>query len=84
MIEQTNCIDTNIRTLQSVSDPAPGYKCRNARQQINEGDAINKRKSDAEPNAIKFGWSPHSTCFFLCSTFFRNQKVFHGLASSVV
>lgn len=37
MIKQTNCIDTNIRALQSVSNPAPGYKFRNARQQINEG-----------------------------------------------
>lgn len=47
-------------------------------------DAINKRKSDIEPNAIQMGGFPYSTCFFLCSIFLRNQKLFHGLASPVV
>lgn len=62
--------------LQVINAGRPGNKSMR--------DAINKRKSEAEPNAIRVGGFPPSPSFFLCSTFLRNQKVFHGLASSVV
>lgn len=31
MIEQINCVATNIKTLQSVNDPAPGQEYKNGR-----------------------------------------------------
>lgn len=48
------------------------------------GDAISKGKSDTEPNAIRIGGFPYPTGFFLCSVLSRDQKLFRGLASSVV
>lgn len=47
-------------------------------------DAIYKRKSDTEPNALWIGGFPYPTCFFPGSTSFRKQKAFRGPASSVV